>query len=168
MVSTAHPIEPEEVMTYLDGEAPTDRAATIAAHLESCPDCAELAAGFRLVSKRLMAWEVEPAPLRPVEGTPRRVITWKAASVVGLAAAAAMVAECITRVSVPCLIALTLSSVWVVAIIGSPRTARTTFLAKASESIRVPSSTNCLSTMVKLFPAEDCTCFSSWGSWGVV
>src|SRR5437899_2562805 len=61
MNKTNHPLEQEELMTYLDGELPTDRATTAAAHLERCGDCQSVAADFQGVSRRLMAWQVESA-----------------------------------------------------------------------------------------------------------
>ena len=54
-----HPVEPEELMAYLDGELPQQRAAETAAHLEHCPECQTLAAELREVSHKLMAWQVE-------------------------------------------------------------------------------------------------------------
>ncbi len=54
-----HPIEQEELMAYLDGELPADRASSASAHLERCRECQELAADFQSLSRRLMAWDVE-------------------------------------------------------------------------------------------------------------
>src|SRR5882724_5816862 len=59
MNKTNHPLEQEELMAYLDGELPADRAATAAAHLERCGDCQSVAADFQGVSRRLMAWQIE-------------------------------------------------------------------------------------------------------------
>lgn len=53
-----HPIEPEELMAYLDGELSTDRAAETAAHLGECAECQSLVADLRGVSHTLKAWEV--------------------------------------------------------------------------------------------------------------
>jgi hypothetical protein len=61
MSTNTHPIEQEELMAYLDGELPTDRATEAMSHLELCPECQTLAADFRGVSRELMAWEVELA-----------------------------------------------------------------------------------------------------------
>src|SRR6266481_1210586 len=61
MHKTNHPLEQEELMAYLDGELPTDRGATAAAHLERCGDCQGVAADFQGVSRRLMAWQIESA-----------------------------------------------------------------------------------------------------------
>ncbi len=60
----AHPVEPEEVMAYLDAELPAERAAGVAGHLEECAECRALAAGFRQVSRQMAAWAVEPSPAR--------------------------------------------------------------------------------------------------------
>ena len=56
-----HPIEPEEVMAYLDGELTVERAAVTAAHLGACTECQGLVASLRSVSQNLKTWEVEPA-----------------------------------------------------------------------------------------------------------
>src|SRR5712672_587167 len=63
MLKHTHPIEQEELMAYLDGELLVDRAATAAAHLESCRECQELAAVLQNVTRRMMAWHVEPSDL---------------------------------------------------------------------------------------------------------
>ncbi|HJZ65708.1 MAG TPA: DUF4349 domain-containing protein [Candidatus Acidoferrum sp.] len=54
-----HPFDAETVMAYLDGELAPAEAADIAAHLQSCPDCAKLAADFSSVSVSLAKWQVE-------------------------------------------------------------------------------------------------------------
>ena len=59
MSANRHPIEQEELMAYLDGELPMDRATETLSHVELCPECQTLAADFRGVSQELMAWEVE-------------------------------------------------------------------------------------------------------------
>ena len=46
-------------MAFLDGELPPDQTTEAGLHLELCPECQTLAAGFRGVSRELMAWEVE-------------------------------------------------------------------------------------------------------------
>ncbi len=56
-----HPIEPEEVMAYLDGELTVERAAVTAAHLGACAECQGLVASLRSISQNLKTWEVEPA-----------------------------------------------------------------------------------------------------------
>ena len=59
MQSNIHPVEPEELMAYLDGELPLDRAAETAAHLEECRECQILAAELKSISEGLTAWGVE-------------------------------------------------------------------------------------------------------------
>ena len=54
-----HPIEQEELMAYLDGELPVDRAALAAGHIEHCRECQSLAADLQGVSRSLMEWQVE-------------------------------------------------------------------------------------------------------------
>jgi anti-sigma factor RsiW len=48
-----HPIEPEELMAYVDGELTADRAAAAAAHLGECVECQGLVAELRSVSQHL-------------------------------------------------------------------------------------------------------------------
>src|SRR5215467_13373793 len=55
-----HPLEAEELMAYLDGELPADRAATALAHLQQCRDCQILADDFRRISQQMLSWEVAP------------------------------------------------------------------------------------------------------------
>jgi Domain of unknown function (DUF4349)/Putative zinc-finger len=62
MASIQHPVKPEELMTYLDGELPAERAAELAVHVEQCMECRALVADFGSVSERLVEWQVEPAP----------------------------------------------------------------------------------------------------------
>jgi hypothetical protein len=57
---TNHPIEQEELMAYLDGELPVDRAGAAAGHLERCRECQSRAADLQGVSRRLTEWQVEP------------------------------------------------------------------------------------------------------------
>ena len=58
-----HPIEPEELMAYLDGELPPQRASIASDHLSHCLDCQLAAAEMQDVSRRLLDWQIEePAP----------------------------------------------------------------------------------------------------------
>lgn len=59
-----HPIEPEELMAYLDGELSVERAAEAAAHLGECGECKEVVAGLRGVSQKLKEWEVGRSELQ--------------------------------------------------------------------------------------------------------
>lgn len=56
-----HPIEPEELMAYLDGELSAERAAVIAEHLSECAECKAVVDGFRNVSQTLKTWSVGKA-----------------------------------------------------------------------------------------------------------
>ncbi len=82
MNRSTHPVEPEELMAYLDAEVPAERAASVAAHVEECAECRELVTQFRSISEHLAAWQVEPSPASlaervlagsaPVPSAPRR------------------------------------------------------------------------------------------------
>lgn len=67
MYST-HPINKQEVMAYLDGELPVERAAAVAAHLQQCAECRSVAEDLRAVARQMLAWQVEPSPDRLTEG----------------------------------------------------------------------------------------------------
>ncbi len=62
--STQHAFEPEEVMAYLDGELEPRRATALAAHLQHCAACQEVAQGFRVLSEKMLEFEVEPPSVR--------------------------------------------------------------------------------------------------------
>jgi len=59
MNKTVHPIEPEELMAYLDGELPAARASATAAHMSECAECQGLASELRNVSQNLKTWKIE-------------------------------------------------------------------------------------------------------------
>ncbi len=88
-----HPIEQEELMAYLDGELPVQRAAEAAAHLENCRGCQSLAADLQGVQRRLLEWQVDvgqasglPKEIPVPEKRPRKVWRWATAFVsVGVA-----------------------------------------------------------------------------------
>lgn len=61
MTISNHPVEQEELMAYLDGELPPDRAVEAASHLEHCRECQNVAAGFQEVSQMLAQWQGEEA-----------------------------------------------------------------------------------------------------------
>ncbi|HSZ64177.1 MAG TPA: DUF4349 domain-containing protein [Terriglobales bacterium] len=54
-----HPIEPEEVMAYLDGELKADRAKVAAVHLSECAECQGLVAELKSVSQNLNTWNLD-------------------------------------------------------------------------------------------------------------
>ena len=59
MNKISHPIEPEELMAYLDGELAANRASATAAHLGECVECQGLVTSLRSVSQNLKAWKAE-------------------------------------------------------------------------------------------------------------
>src|SRR5215471_12063431 len=61
MRSNVHPVEPEELMAYLDGELLVEQATAAAAHLEECRECQILVAEMKSVSEVLTAWEIASA-----------------------------------------------------------------------------------------------------------
>jgi len=61
---TAHPVAPEEVMAFLDGELSAAEAQAVSTHLEHCADCAKLTEQFRSASQSLARWNVEAAPVK--------------------------------------------------------------------------------------------------------
>src|SRR5262245_60268617 len=62
-ISSQHPVEPPELMAYLDGELSPDRAAETASHLEDCRECQSLAADLGFVAQKLIEWQIEaPEP----------------------------------------------------------------------------------------------------------
>lgn len=63
MQSKLQPVAPEELMAYLEGELPVDRAAAVAAHLQECRECQILAVELKDISENLTAWTVEPKEL---------------------------------------------------------------------------------------------------------
>jgi hypothetical protein len=61
---TAHPVAPEEVMAFLDGELSAAEARTVSTHIEHCADCAKMFEQFQSVSQSLAEWKVDPVPVR--------------------------------------------------------------------------------------------------------
>ena len=62
MNTTIHPVAPEEVMAWLDGELSSAEARAVAAHLDTCGECANLAAQFHRTAQSLSAWSVPEVP----------------------------------------------------------------------------------------------------------
>jgi len=58
MISELHPVGPEEVMAYLDGELAAERALEVAKHVEACGECRGLVRDLQAVSRRMGEWEV--------------------------------------------------------------------------------------------------------------
>src|SRR5258708_24382760 len=87
MLKSGHPIEPEELMAYLDGELEVERSQVAAEHLERCTVCRETAEDFRRVSRAMSRWEVEEYEAAAPGGKMRRRWGWwwKGAVVVAMA-----------------------------------------------------------------------------------
>lgn len=62
MNTTAHPVAPEEVMAFLDGELCATDAQAISTHLEHCAECTAIAEQFRTTSEKLTSWTVDVLP----------------------------------------------------------------------------------------------------------
>jgi len=95
MTREMHPIEPEELMAYLDGELAPARASEAAAHLSRCRECQSAAADMQGLSRNLLTWQVdEPGPaveravsLAPLPPRDRPIWKRRAPWVLALAAA---------------------------------------------------------------------------------
>ena len=61
MNDTSHPVAPEEVMSFLDGELSTDRSQFVSSHIEECFDCGKLRDSLGNTSRAFAHWVV-PAP----------------------------------------------------------------------------------------------------------
>ena len=70
-MSIVHPVPRDEVMAFVDGELPAERAAFVRAHLETCQSCRGLADDLRRVSTRLQDWQVGMPP--PSVGVPHAI-----------------------------------------------------------------------------------------------
>lgn len=73
MRTTNHPLQPEELMAWLDGELPPDRAARAADHTATCRECQATAADLRSVSDRLLEWRIDAPPMTAPEGKLQKV-----------------------------------------------------------------------------------------------
>ena len=62
MTAAEHPIQPEELMAWLDGEIAPEERPRIERHVAACDACQALAADLRGVSHDLTRWAVDQAP----------------------------------------------------------------------------------------------------------
>lgn len=70
MIAVTHPVAPEEVMAFLDGEVSPEQARFVSVHIAQCEECATMAAGLHDISKTLSSsCSVEAVP----EGLAQRV-----------------------------------------------------------------------------------------------
>src|SRR5687768_4620590 len=73
-MNAVHPVAPEDVMAYLDGELPAAQGRDIEAHLTGCGACRELLSELQEGSTRMREWRVpeppaslvSPRSLRPI------------------------------------------------------------------------------------------------------
>ncbi len=68
MNTSTHPVAPEEVMAFLDGELSAARSRAVSTHIEHCAECTNAADQFRKTSACLMEWIVAP-PTSLLEST---------------------------------------------------------------------------------------------------
>src|SRR2546430_15410892 len=66
MNATAHPVAPEEVMAFLDGEVLPDVGRSVSAHIETCAECHQVGDALSIPSQSLLHWGVPVAPANPV------------------------------------------------------------------------------------------------------
>jgi hypothetical protein len=62
MNTALHPVAPEDLMSFFDGELPASEAQSVASHLAHCAECTALAAQFRSTADQLSRWIVPPIP----------------------------------------------------------------------------------------------------------
>ena len=63
MKDTTHPVAPEEVMSFLDGELSADRSQSVSSHIEECFDCRKLRDSLSNTSRALAQWVVPASPV---------------------------------------------------------------------------------------------------------
>ncbi len=80
MSGREHPVSDEVLMAFVDGELHPEEVATVAKHVDVCPQCAASVEGARQVSRQMSVWKVEEAPERISsrfgEVTPKPSATW--------------------------------------------------------------------------------------------
>ncbi len=67
MQINSHSLSQERLMAHLDGELSAKEAAIVAAHLQHCRECQELAADLQSVSSHLSAWQIEEPNFELIE-----------------------------------------------------------------------------------------------------
>jgi hypothetical protein len=71
-MNAVHPLAPEDLMAYLDGEVPAAQGRDIEAHLTGCDACRELASELREGSAHMREWQVGEPPSSLVAPPSRR------------------------------------------------------------------------------------------------
>ena len=64
MTTTEHPLAPDEIMAFVDGELSADRTQSVSAHVGQCPECTALVSELRDLSVQMAVWHVETVPER--------------------------------------------------------------------------------------------------------
>ncbi len=67
MNTMTHPVRPEEVMAFVDGELPDVWNEFAAGHIAECKECQDAVAEFRKGAEELHAWKIETMPTRVEE-----------------------------------------------------------------------------------------------------
>lgn len=57
-----HPVAPEEIMAFVDGELPSREIEAISAHIDTCAECSKLAEQLRGTSLSISVWSVPAIP----------------------------------------------------------------------------------------------------------
>ncbi len=84
MQSVEHPLDPEELNEYLDGELSLERRVDVESHLAGCAGCQKTVRDLRGVSRELTIWSVEEPPdtlrvrsiVKKVQGGQRWRLRW--------------------------------------------------------------------------------------------
>jgi hypothetical protein len=61
MNTAAHPVAPDEIMAFLDGELSAGRTESVSAHINQCAECREAQAAMRATSQEMATWTVDAA-----------------------------------------------------------------------------------------------------------
>jgi len=64
MTTTEHPLAPDEIMAFVDGELSADRTQSVSAHVGQCTECTALVSELRDLSVQMAVWQVETVPER--------------------------------------------------------------------------------------------------------
>jgi anti-sigma factor RsiW len=82
MNPTAHPVDAEELMAYLDGELTPERAAAVQQHLAGCDRCQQARVDLRGLTHAVAEWQIEDAPetfTAPQASLPPPLSVWRRA-----------------------------------------------------------------------------------------
>jgi len=58
MTTTEHPLAPDEIMAFVDGELSADRTQSVSAHVGQCTECTALVSELRDLSVQMAVWHV--------------------------------------------------------------------------------------------------------------